>query len=113
MNILDHNKIHDKQIYKYPQLCLVMFSAKSRVGIRDEFAVAAIDWSLQWPPSSLFASKLNTQALLSGGFLTPSVLPRGRVEQRKNDVKRWMLLCGRFLVTQPRLLQLNIKIKMQ
>ena len=43
MNILDHNKIHDKQIYKYPQLCLVMFSAKSRVGIRDEFAVAEID----------------------------------------------------------------------
>ena len=49
MNILDHNKIHDKQIYKYPQLYLVVFSAlsvlgaKSRVGIRDEFAVAAID----------------------------------------------------------------------
>ena len=49
MNILDHTKIHDKQIYKYPQLYLVVFSvlsvlgAKSRVGIRDGFAVAEFD----------------------------------------------------------------------
>lgn len=33
--------------------------------------------------SLLFASKLNTQALLSGGFPTPSVLLRGRVELQR------------------------------
>ena len=36
---------------------------------------------------SLFASNSRlTQAVLSGGFLTPSVLPRGRVEQGKTQL---------------------------
>ena len=43
------------------------------------------------PFSSLFASKLNTQALLSGGFPTPSVLARGRVElQRVKKLRQTM-----------------------
>ena len=43
------------------------------------------------PFSSLFASKLNTQALLSGGFPTLSVLARGRVElQRVKKLRQTM-----------------------
>ena len=61
------------------------------------------------PFSSLFASKLNTQALLSGGFPTPSVLLRGRVKlQREKKRRQSMNALVWVLLQQSRNLSTNV-----
>ena len=63
-----------------------LYDSASRDGTKSEPTSTRVA-----PFSSLFASKLNTQALLSGGFPTPSVLARGRVElQRVKKLRQTM-----------------------